>query len=354
MTFSSPGYSSIEYLSNELPLRNGLLEVKLELENGRLRQLGLYRTGVQPKSAYFTNDGRRLIVPLLGERGVDVFRVEAAAASASLVFEQRLLPPGGGRSGNVEALVDHRRNEIWISNMEENMVHIYDLHSLAHKTSLSTGGVFPKVIVQNPAGNLTLVSNWVSHNITVFNSDTKELLHRIPVGGTPRGMTFSPDGQTLYVAIYDEALIAVVDMVQMRVRTTYRLYEGQGAARHIIYNDGKLYVSDMFRGTVNIVDAVSGALLVSRRIGPNINTIVLSPCGSYVFASSRGRNNPVDYTRPGPDFGAVYMLRSDNLNLIERVWGRNQPTGLAISPDGSLMVFTNFLDANLELYFIGD
>jgi sugar lactone lactonase YvrE len=108
----------------------------------------------------------------------------------------------------------------------------------------------------------------------------------------------------------------------------------------------------MLRGTVNILNAATGALLRSQFVGLNINTIVLSPDGRYVYASSRGRNNPQDYTLPGPDFGAVYILRADDLSLVERIWGRNQPTGLAISPDGKLMVFTDFLDNNLQLYWI--
>jgi DNA-binding beta-propeller fold protein YncE len=141
-------------------------------------------------------------------------------------------------------------------------------------------------------------------------------------------------------------------MKQNKVSARFRLYAGEGACRHVIYRDGKLYVSDMYRGTVNILNAATGALLVSRRIGSNINTIVLSPDGRRVFASSRGRNNPEDYTRPGPEFGAVYMLNADDLSLQESVWGRNQPTGLAVSPDGKYLVFTDFLDANMELYII--
>jgi YVTN family beta-propeller protein len=197
-----------------------------------------------------------------------------------------------------------------------------------------------------------VVSNWVSRNISVIDSETKKLLRLIPVGGTPRGMAFSPDGGLLYVANYDEAVVEVVDMKENKVSKRFRLYAGEGAVRHVIYHDNKLYVSDMHRGTVNILNATTGALLVSKRIGSNINTIVLSPDGKRVFASSRGRNNPVDYTIPGPEFGAVYLLNADDLTIEERIWGRNQPTGLGISPDGKFLVFTDFLDANLELYYI--
>jgi Tol biopolymer transport system component len=46
------------------------------------------------------------------------------------------------------------------------------------------------------------------------------------------------------------------------------------------------------------------------------------------------------------------MLNANDLSVEERVWGRNQPTGLAVSPDGKYLAFTDFLDANLELYVI--
>ena len=346
--FSAQGYRSVEYSRENLPIKNGLLEIKLEVENGKLELLGEYSTGVQPKSAYWAPDGKRLFVPLLEQNGVDVFRFEQTP-SAKMIFEKRL-PVNA--SGNVEALTDARRRELWVSNMIENKIYIFDLDTLAFKKSFASGGVYPKVIVQNPTGDLTFVSNWVSQNLSVFNSQTKELLRRIAVGGTPRGMSFSPDGNLLYVAIYDEAVVEVVDMKQNKVTARYRLYPGEGACRHVICRDGKLYVSDMYRGTVNILNAADGKLLVSRRIGYNINTIILTPDGKRVFASSRGKNNPNDYTKPGPELGAVYMLNANDLAVEERVWGRNQPTGLAVSPDGKYLVFTDFLDANLELYAI--
>jgi len=348
LRFSAPGYKSIEWNSAQLPVKKGQADIKLENEKGILRYIGEYKTGSQPKSAFFSPDGKRLFVPLLNEKGVDVFRV----TGQSLQYEKRLEP--SNKKGFVEALVDERRREVWFSNLEEHKVYIYNLDTLELISSQSTGGNFPKVIAQTPDGALTVVSNWISMDISVFDSDTKKLLRRIPVGATPRGMAFSPDSSTMYAAIYDEAVIAVVDMKTNKVTKRWRFHEGEGAARHIIYYGDKLYVSDMFRGTVNILNPTTGALLKSTRVGFNINTIAITPDGKYIFASSRGKNNPVDYTVPGPDLGAVYMLNAQDLTLIEKVWGRNQPTGLAVSPDGKLLVFTDFLDANLELYAIGN
>jgi YVTN family beta-propeller protein len=347
LRFSASGYRSIECNSTQLKVQNGQADIKLENEKGVLKYIGEYKTGSQPKSAYFSANGQRLFVPLLNEKGIDVFRV----TGQSLQFERRL-EIADSSPGFVEALCDERRRELWVSNMQDSKVHIFNLDTLEYLSSHSTGGLLPKVIVQSPDGTLTLVSNWVSKDISVFDSNNKKLLRRIPVGGTPRGMAFSSDGSLLYTAIYDAALIAVVDMKTSTVAKRWRFQEGEGAARHIIFRDDKLYVSDMFRGTVNILNAATGALLRSVRVGPNINTIIMSLDGKYIFASSRGRNNPVDYTQPGPDFGAVYMLNAQDLTVADKVFGRNQPTGLAASPDGNLLAFTDFLDAKLELYRI--
>ncbi|GHV54311.1 hypothetical protein AGMMS49579_14620 [Spirochaetia bacterium] len=362
LRFSAPGYGAQEFFTYQIPgmIKDKQLQIKLEKEGGFLDLIREIPTGRQPKSAYFSPTGDRIFVPLLDESGVDVFRFSAAEQSGqngetgapAISFERRLTVPESNARGFVEAMIDEGRREVWVSNMEENRVHIFDLDTLLYKTHADTGGIMPKVIVQSPGGEITAVSNWLSQNISVFDSETKELLYKIAAGGTPRGMAFSPDGSLLYTAIFDAPLIRVIDISQKKVSKSFSLYEGDGAARHVIYHEGKLFVSDMARGNLCILDAATGKLLQSRRIGPNINTIILSPDGKRIFASSRGRNNPADYTLPGPEFGAVYALSAANLSTEEKVWGRNQPTGLAVSPDGGHLVFTDFLDANLEIYRI--
>ena len=362
LRFSAPGYRSIEHQSGSLPVKNyititnnvrfvqnNITGIKLEKEDGIAALVGEYQTGTQPKSAYFSPDGQRIFVPLLNQHGIDVFR----QAEGKLEYETRLTVPNSKAVGFVEAMCDASRRELWISNMEENKVHIFNLDTLEYKTSLNTGGVLPKVITQSPDGKITAVSNWVSQNLSIFDSETKQLLRRISVGGTPRGMAFSPDSTLIYTAIYDLPQVAVVSLTENKVIRRFQFHQRTGAARHIIYRDEKLYVSDMFQGSVTILNASNGAVLRSSgRIdnNQNVNTIVMSPDGRYIFVSFRGRNNPEDYTRPGPDFGAVYILNADDLSILEKIWGRNQPTGLAVSPDGKQLVFTDFLDANLELY----
>jgi DNA-binding beta-propeller fold protein YncE len=323
--------------------------MKLEPLGGPLEYLGEYKTGRQPKSAAFSPEGDRIFAALLDDPGVDVFRFSPGGTGALLVFEKRLAVPGSGARGFVEIMTDRERRELWVSNMEEDRVHIFNLDTLEYKSSAPTGRM-PKVIVLSPDGKIAAISNWLSRSVSLFDGESKKPLAEIPVNGTPRGMAFSPDGTLLYTALFDGPFVAVLNVPLKKVVSRFRLAEGEGAARHVLYSRERLYVSDMYRGRVYILNASDGKVLKFLRVGSNINTMALSPGGRSVYVSSRGKNNPDDYTKPGPEFGSVTVLSAEDLSVQGRVWGRNQPTGLAVSPDGGCLVFTDFLDANLELY----
>ena len=73
---------------------------------------------------------------------------------------------------------------------------------------------------------------------------------------------------------------------------------------------------------------------------------------SFIFASTRGPNNPKDYTKRSPSNGKIHIIDADTMSIVKTFYGGNQPTGLDVSPDGSLLCFSNFQDANIELYKI--
>ena len=83
----------------------------------------------------------------------------------------------------------------------------------------------------------------------------------------------------------------------------------------------------------------------------NPNTIELLN-GRFLFVSSRGPNNPVDYTLRSPQNGKITVIDTGDFSVYTVFEGGNQPTGLDISPQGNLLCFSDFQDAALELYRI--
>ena len=85
----------------------------------------------------------------------------------------------------------------------------------------------------------------------------------------------------------------------------------------------------------------------------NPNTIALSLDGNLLFVSCRGQNYSEDnYSIPGPEWGTVLIFDTNSGKLVDAIIGGNQPTALGVSPDGKVLVFSDFLDGILEFYQI--
>ena len=55
---------------------------------------------------------------------------------------------------------------------------------------------------------------------------------------------------------------------------------------------------------------------------------------------------------PGPEWGSVLLFDTETGKMLDAIVGGNQPTALDVSPDGKYLVFSDFLDARLEVYEI--
>ncbi len=325
-----------------------LLEERLERSDSRMLLLGETPTGRMPKSVAFSSDGKTIVIALLAERGVDLVPVEGLAPRRRL----DLSPPESGDRGYVEAAPVRGRREIWVSQMDTGRVHFLREDGWEPLGSLDVQGRWSKVIALSADETLAFVSNWLSRDVSVVDVARRRLLRVVPVSGIPRGMAATADGRFLYVCLFDTGDIDKIDLTDFRVTKTLRL--GPGAKRHIVLDEGRGrgYVGDMATGRVTCFSLEDDRVLSSLWAGSNLNTLVLSGDGRFLFASSRGRNNPESYTEKGPEFGKVSVIDTQSMTIVDWLWARNQPTGLALSPDGRLLAVTDFLDDNLELYDI--
>lgn len=347
---SSYGYfPKVYYLTN---LSNSVfVEDKLEKSNSMLRLVKELRTGYAPKSVEFSPDGQYFLSALLGDRGIDVF------STSNFTKVSRISPyeKFSKEVGFVEILFVKKLGEVWVSQMTTDRVHIFGYPSFEYKTNIYINGTFPKVLISDKDENFVFVSNWASKTISIIDPVSKKVVKKVKVSGVPRGMVVTPN-KYLYVCLFEDP--GVLEKVNLETYKTSLIKVEKGAKRHIVFDEKRnlIFVSDMKRGSVFVLsypdDKVIKEIVLNRV--EKLNTIKLSPDGKYLFVSSRGPNNPKSYLLKSPVYGKIYVIDTEKLEVVDWIWGRNQPTGLAISPDGKYLAFTDFLDNNIEIYSIGD
>ncbi len=321
------------------------IEAKLSPESSfqETRNL-LFATGVQPKQVLFTPDGKSLIVPLLKGPGFSfVDRIDGTVRTVNV-------PGYDDQEGFVEAVFNPGGSLFYISQMTTGMVHVFTPEA-EYLHSFSSGGKWSKVLAFSPDGTLLAVSNWLSHSVTILNAGDESVITRLTAEGAevPRGTVFSRDGTSLLVAFFGSG-----DIVRFSVKDwtiVSRIHTG-GAPRHIVLHPQKplAYISNMASRKVHVLNLETGKITADIQVGPNPNTIDLSPDGSRLYVSCRGLNNPENYTLRSPENGEVHVIDTGSLARVKIIPGGNQPTGLDVSGDGKFLAFTNFQDNTVEVY----
>jgi DNA-binding beta-propeller fold protein YncE len=82
------------------------------------------------------------------------------------------------------------------------------------------------------------------------------------------------------------------------------------------------------------------------------NTIDITADGNVLYVSNRGENNPTSYSLPGPEWGTVLAIDTESGQILDAIVGGNQPTGLDVSDDGTLVAYSDFLDNRVSVYEI--
>jgi len=326
------------------------IEIKLEKKDSMLDQVAVIKTGKHPKSVEFTPDGKYMVSALLEGTGVDIFSTETFKHVKRVQFPEKY----SKLRNFVEIVFLPEKNEMWVSQMAANAVHVVDMKDFTYKQTIPTLGIWTKIITFSNDHKLAFVSNWESHDISVIDVENYKVIKKVKVAGIPRGMAVTEDNKFLYVCIFSSGEMQKIELSSLKVVKTLKF--PKGAKRHIIFDKRKnlFYISDMYRGSIYVLSPVDDKVIKEIPVDSKLNTAKLTPDGKYIMVSSRGPNNKESYLLKGPIFGKVFVIDTATFEIKEWIWGRNQPTGLDISPDGKYMVFTNFLNDELELYRINN
>lgn len=324
------------------------LEIKLEKKESMLEQIAVIKTGMHPKSVEFTPDGKYLVSALLEGTGVDLISAETKTLVKKIEFPEKFAK----QRNFVEIVFLPEKNEMWVSQMATNSLHVVDMKDFTYKLTIPTQGIWTKIIAFSNDHKLAFASNWESHDVSVIDVEKYKVIKKIKVVGIPRGMAVTQDNKFLYVCIFSSGEIQRIDLATLSIVKTLKF--PKGAKRHIILDKRKnlFYVSDMYRGSIYVISPADDKVIKEIPVDSKLNTAKLTPDGKYILVSSRGPNNKESYLLKGPMFGKVFVIDTADYTIKEWIWGRNQPTGLDISPDGKYLAFTNFLNDEIELYRI--
>ncbi|MBT3273038.1 MAG: hypothetical protein HN368_07800 [Spirochaetales bacterium] len=317
-----------------LPDRSNLIE-----------KMGEVSTGDGPKSLMFTPDGRFLVTALLFGSGIEVYSVEPLSLAEKIVLDDIV-------TGFVELVFNQSRNEIWVSQMLTHSIHILDGDTYQPLRVIPSGGEWPKVLAFSSDENTAYASHWITKDVSFIDVHSGDLTALVPIPGIPRGLAVSKNSRELYAANFTTGALEIINREQKLITDTVET--GPGAMRHVVLDSAGVaaFASDMYTGRITAIDLRDRSFRKSGRLASNPNTIVLSSDDRYLFVSCRGRNNDVDYRMKSPERGKIFILDTRTLEIVDWIWGGNQPTGLALSPDNSMMVFSNFFDNTIELHDI--
>ena len=300
-----------------------------------------FRTGRQPKQVAFSPDGSELwVTPLDSTDGVEVYD----AATGRRTHRIRL-----GRHGAVEVVFTADGATAYVSQMETASVFAIDTATYEVARRYATRGTWTKVMALSPDEDVLYASNWVSNDVSAITLATGAV-RRYPTVTTPRGLYAAADGRTLYVAGYADGEIERLDLRTGRGRVLLRT---GGAMRHLVADParGRLYANDMALDRTYVVDLRTDRVRPLARTDRLPNTTDLSPDGRVLYASSRGRNGAT-YLEKGPEWGSVVVLDALTGRPLDAIVGGNQTTGLDVSPDGTRLAFSDFLDARVHVYSV--
>jgi len=193
---------------------------------------------------------------------------------------------------------------------------------------------------QKPGGYRVYVTNEVSGDLTVIDSESMNVVSKIPLGKRPRGIHASPDGKTIYVALsgspiagpgVDESKlppadksadgIGVFDVAQQKLLRV--IPSGSDPEEFDLSKDGKLlYVSNEDVGGVSILDLNSGKILKEIKTGDEPEGVTLSPDGKLVLVTSE-------------DAGTVAVIDTGRQELVSNIKVGRRPRSIAFLPDGN-------------------
>ena len=249
---------------------------------------GAAPSGSMPKGLTMSPDGRRVFAANMGRRDR---RTLTIYQSVPFTLERELDFEGSA----IELTPSHDGRHLYFTNKKKaGYLDVVDLETLELLQHIRVPG-FPKFILPSPDGEHVYLSLWTRDGIArvALPAGPVETMRtkghaRIDVGGrskNPRGMAFSPDGKTIYLANNMDRSLSFIDVATFEERKRMDL---GWAPRHIVASpDGaRIYVSLSGQDEVVVLDTATEEILQRVEVGHRPKSLAIARDGRFVYAAN--------------------------------------------------------------------
>lgn len=171
---------------------------------------------------------------------------------------------------------------------------------------------------REPTGRL-FVTNEGTDSISVIQSKTGELEKTIEIGGRPRGIGFSPDRSVVYVALGDDNAIGVIDTQTLEVLR--KIPAGSDPEAFDVHPNGRIYLSNEDDGLASVLDPSTGEIVAEVEVGIEPEGVAVAPDGKRVYVTSESTN-------------MVHVISIPEHEVIANILVGARPREVAFSADG--------------------
>jgi len=234
------------------------------------------------------------------------------------------------------------------------------------------------------AAPFAYITNQGSHDVSVIDLATQQVITTVPVGRSPAGVVASSQAGKVFVSNPDSKNISVIDMRSQKVVAT--LPAGDGPVGIDASRDGtRLYAADWFKDRLLVFDASTNALLAAISVGKapagvaahgdDANTVfvaerdddsvaVIDAAGKRVRSRVRVGSHPFALLHDAPR-QRLYALNvqsndvsvidtrnasgSGTLSVIKTIKVGKAPYGAALADGGALLYVTNQHDDTVSV-----
>lgn len=249
---------------------------------------GAEPSGSMPKGLTASPDGRWIFAANMGRhdrRTVSVYRAVPFALDRELDFE----------GSAIEITPSSDEKHLYFTNKKKSgYLDVLDSETFELLHHIRVKG-FPKFILPDPAGEYIYLSLWIADGITrvkwpelTLETMQTEGHARIDVPGrskNPRGMAFSPDGGTIYVANNMDRSISFIDVATFQER---KRIDAGWAPRHVVLSpDGAhAYISLSGADQIAVLDTATEEIIEFVEVGSRPKSLAIARDGRFVYAAN--------------------------------------------------------------------